>query len=75
MSVKSKMETTGDLRTFLAGLAVAVVHGDTKPQEAAIAIKACKEINSSLYSEIKAATIQVELGRTPSALGELPLSK
>lgn len=70
------LKTTGDLRTLLANIALDVVRGDVKVQEAAIAVKACKEINSSLYSEIKAAAMLAELtpGATQTALGDLPLA-
>lgn len=74
MKSKNEIGTTGDLRKWLANLAVGVVHGDVKVNEAAVSIKACKEINASLYSEIKSATIQVQLGRQAQPLGELPLT-
>jgi len=71
---KSKFETTSDLRRFLAHLATGIVSGDIEHQKAAVAIKACKEINNSLYSEIKAATIEAELARIPAALGDLKIA-
>jgi hypothetical protein len=69
------MKTTGDLRKFLSTLAVAVVQGETKAQEAAIAIKAIKEINASLYSEIKTSEMQAAMGRESGKLGDLPLGR
>jgi hypothetical protein len=68
-----KLQTTGDLRTFLANVALAVSQGDMKPQDAAIAVKACKELNASLYSELKNRTIQLEAapGVEVPALGDL----
>ena len=74
MATQSAMKTTGDVRKYLASIALAVVHGEVKVQEAAVAVKACKEIHASLYSEIKAATIQVQLGREAAELGDLPLA-
>ena len=76
MSAPAKsLTTTGDLRKLLANLALDVVRGDVKVHEASVAIKACKEINASLYSEIKAATIRNELGQSVTALGRLPLGE
>lgn len=68
------IKTTSDLRQFLANLAVGVAQGDADVQKAAVAIKACKEINASLYSEIKSAAMQVELGRKPHGLGDMPIT-
>lgn len=71
----SVLKTTGDLRKMLANLATGIVAGDIKVQEAAVAIKACKEINSSLYSEIKATQMLNELGKQTAALGNMPIGR
>jgi hypothetical protein len=42
-----------------------------KVQEAAVAVKACEQVNASLYSEIKSAALQAALGRTAPALGHM----
>lgn len=65
------IQTTGDMRIFLANLALAVAHGETKPDQAAVAIKACKEINTSLYSEIKVAAIRAAAGKGSENLGDM----
>ena len=68
-----RMETTGDVRAFLANIAVAVAQGDMKVHEAAVAVKACEQINASLYSEIKSAALQQEAGKAAPALGSLSI--
>ena len=69
-----EIRTTGELRKFLANTAVGVVQGDVKPDKAAIAVKACKEVNASLYSEIKAASIAKAAGKEAAELGKLPIT-
>lgn len=71
--LKTRMETTGDLRSFLANIAVAVSRGDLKLHEAAVAVKACEQINASLYSEIKNAAFQTERGQPAPGIGLLPI--
>lgn len=71
--VKQQIATTGDLRTFLSRIAVAVARGDMKVSEAAVAVKACEQINASLYSEIKSAAMQIEAGRAAPLLGQMPI--
>jgi hypothetical protein len=76
MSSKTKqgLETTGDLRRFLGHIAVAVAQGDMKVPEAAVAVKACEQINASLYSEIKAALLGQEAGRDAPDIGYLAIT-
>jgi len=68
------MKTTGEMRKFLATTAMDVVRGDVKVDRAATAVKACKEINASLYSEIKAAGIAKAAGKEAAELGRLPIT-
>lgn len=72
--IKQSIETTGDLRRFLGHIAVAVAHGDMKVQEAAVAVKACEQINASLYSEIKAALIAQEAGKSQAQIGYMAIT-
>jgi len=70
-----KMLTTGDLRTFLGNVALAVAQGDMKVEEAVVAVKACEQINASLYSEIKSAAIQITLNKQAPEIGNLLIGK
>jgi hypothetical protein len=73
----AKLLTTGDLRTFLANIAVAVAQNDMDIRNAVVAVKACEQINASLYSEAKIAALTMANGQTqggkPAPLGRLPL--
>ena len=71
--MNEQMNTTGDMRRFLVNMALNVARGDIDVQKAAVSIKACKEVNTSLYSEIKVAILANEIGQDVVTLGELPL--
>jgi len=71
--VATRILTTGDLRAFLANIAMAVSHGDMKINEAAVAVKACEQINTSLYTEAKMRALASADGQKWAALGQLPL--
>lgn len=71
--IKQQMGTTGDVRTFLANIALAVIRDEVKVPQAAIAVKACEQINVSLYSEIKLAAMQIAAGKQPVESGALPI--
>jgi hypothetical protein len=64
---------SGDLRKMTVNTLKGVLHGDIKAQDAAVIFKGIKEINVSLYSEIKHMSLLVEMGREAPALGNLPL--
>lgn len=70
-TIKAQMETTGDVRKFLAQIALAVIRDEVKVPQAAVAVKACEQINASLYSEIKRAALQMESNKQSAALGQL----
>lgn len=57
----------------MKNIAVGVMQGDLRVDAAVICVKACEQINVSLYSEIKHAAMIVALGRSAPELGELPL--
>lgn len=69
------IQSCGDLREFLSNIMVGVKNGDTKVDEARTIIKAAEKINENFYAEIKVAQMQVTLGRTAEALGQLPINK
>jgi hypothetical protein len=62
---------TGELRTALSNIMMAVVRGEVKGSDAALSIKAAENINVSLYSEIKYAALLATLGQTAPPLGQL----
>jgi hypothetical protein len=68
-----ELETSGDLRKLMRNIAVGVMHGELRVDEAAICVKACEQINVSLYSEIKYAALIQQMGREAPELGHLPL--
>jgi hypothetical protein len=68
-----ELETSGDLRRLMKNIALGVMHGDMKVEQAAICVKACEQINVSLYSEIKHAALIQQMGREAPELGALPL--
>ena len=74
-TLKQAIMTTGDLRQFLARIAVAVAQSDMKVAEAIVAIKACEQINASLYSEIKSASLALAAGNLAPRLGHMPLDE
>ena len=71
--MKSRLETAGDLRTFLANIATAAFRGEVQRQDAAIAVKACEQINASIYSEAKIWALIQATGGNVGTLGSLPI--
>jgi len=71
--LRTKISTTGDLRAFIANVAMGVVNGDVKVDQAVAAIKAGEVINDSLYSETKLAAMQILAGKEPTQLGALSI--
>jgi hypothetical protein len=74
-AIMSRLLTTGDLRTFLARIAVAVAQNDMEIRNAVVAVKACEQINASLYSEAKIAALTMagNPGQPAPRLGALAL--
>lgn len=73
MATTEKLETSGDLRKLMKNIALSVMKGDVRVDEAAVCVKACEQINTSLYSEIKYTALLIQLGRDAPELGHLPL--
>ena len=71
-----RLKYAGDLRTYLANIALAAMQDDDfDKQRAAIAVKACEQINASLYSETKIAAMAAGLGQAAYPLGALPIGR
>lgn len=69
-----KMVTSGDVREFLANVALGVKNGDVKITEASHIAKVAAQIHESFYSEIKIARVRKELGLHVAELGTLKLN-
>ena len=68
------LKTVGDLREFLANIALGVKDGTTKIEEARTIIKAVEKINENFYAESKVAQLRVELGEKAASLGKLEIN-
>jgi hypothetical protein len=66
-----KIQTTAQLRDFLANLLIGLRDGDVKIDTARAMVKVAEKINESFYAELKVATVEKSLGRTVSELGKL----
>lgn len=72
-AITARLLTTGDLRTFLANIATAVAQDEMPIRNAVVAVKACEQINASLYSEAKIAALTMGGGNAAPRLGTLPI--
>jgi len=70
-----KINSTGQLRMFLAGILEDVVSGDIDLDKARAATKVAGQINESLYAEIKVARVRAEAGEEMIKLGVMPLGE
>lgn len=68
------LQTTGQLREFLANMLLGIKSGDVKFQEANSMTRMASQINESFYSEIKIAKVRKDAGSTVAELGALPLN-
>lgn len=67
-----KIETTGQLRQFLANAITKVGRGEMSTEEAQKITKLAAQINESFYSEIKIAKTKWEMGEVEKVqLGDL----
>lgn len=70
---KSAIQTTGQLREFLAMAILGVKNGDLSVDKASQIHKLAGHINDSLYSEAKLAAFIAHAGGNPPTLGHLPI--
>lgn len=68
------MQTTGDLRQFLAGMLTAIQNGDLPVDRASQITKMAGQINESFYSEVKVWLVRKAAGDADTKLGTLPLN-
>ncbi len=71
--MKEKIQTTGELRDFLASMMIQVQNGNIDLDKASRITKLAGQINESFYAEIKVAKIRAEAGAVMSDLGAMPV--
>lgn len=71
MSGTKSIQTTGQLRDFLASMMVGVKDGDITIDKAARITKLAGQINESMYAEVKVAQVRLEAGIAMEALGAM----
>lgn len=69
----NKIETTGQLRRFLADMLVGIKNGHVEPDKASRMTKMAAQINESIYSELKAAKVRIEAGEQVAEMGKLKI--
>jgi hypothetical protein len=67
------INTTGELRKFLATMLLGVKNGDLDLDKASRITKMAGQINESFYAEIKVAKIRLEAGEAMTKLGDMPI--
>lgn len=68
-----QVATAGDLRRMTVNVLNGILNRSIESKDAAVVLKGVKEINNSLYSEIKHMALLVDLKRSAPELGKLPL--
>lgn len=69
----SKIKSTGELREFLCSTINGVANGTFDIHKAREITKLAAQVNESLYSEVRVAKTQLELGKQAADLGALNL--
>lgn len=69
----AKITNTGELREFLCSAINNVANGTFDINKAKEVTKLAAQVNESLYSEVKVAKTQIELGKEAARFGELKL--
>jgi hypothetical protein len=65
------VQTTEDLRDFLANMMVGVKNGTLDLDKASRITKLAGQINESFYAEVKVAKIRAEAGESMPMLGQM----
>lgn len=73
--MSKKLETTGQLREFLAEMMQAVHDGKIEITQAAQITKLAGQINESFYAEVKIAKVRAEANKEMSDLGALRIGE
>ena len=67
----AKINTAGDLRSFLCSSINSVANGTMEITKAREITKLAGQVNESFYAEVKIARLQIDLGNQAAKLGEL----
>ena len=67
----AKVTSTGELRAFLCQSINSVANGTLDIAKASQITKLAAQVNESLYSEVKVARLQLELGKEAAEIGKL----
>ncbi len=73
--MSKKLETTGQLREYLASVMQAVQSGEVEITQAAQITKLAGQINESFYAEVKIAKVRAEANKEMSDLGALRIGQ
>jgi len=69
--MKKQISTTGELRDFLVTMMVGVKDGVVQIDKASQITKLAGQVNESIYAEIKAARLKIDLGNEADKLGQM----
>ena len=67
----AKINTAGDLRSFLCSAINSVANGTMEINKAREITKLAGQVTESFYSEVKVARLEIDMEREVSKLGEL----
>lgn len=70
----AKITSSGELREFLCSCINNVANGTMDANKARDVTKLAGQVHESLYSEVRVAKTQIELGAEAAKFGTLPLS-
>ena len=68
---KSRIKTTGELREFLVNMMLGIKDGALTIEKASGITKMAGEINESIYSELKAIRVGIEIGKKADEIPSL----
>jgi hypothetical protein len=69
--MKKQIATTGELRDFLVTMMVGVKDGIVPIEKASSITKLAGQINESIYAEIKASRLKMDIGIEADKLGNM----
>jgi hypothetical protein len=73
--MSGKLETTGQMRQFLANMMLGVKNGDLDLDKASRITKLAGQINESFYAETKVAKVRAEAGQEMDKLGAMKIGE
>lgn len=70
-----KLETTGELRSYLASMMLEVKDGTLEVNKARKITNLAGQINGSFYAEVKVAKLYLQTGKSMPPLGETRIGR